>query len=60
MKSGMAKNFISFKPKEHFVYLNIKGNFDEKVIASLEDGGLECSYDNRGNEYSIKLHIGWI
>lgn len=55
-KNGMAKNFISFKPKKDFFYLVIKGNYDESVLNALEEKGLESTYINRWNEYDIKVH----
>lgn len=54
-KGGVAKNFIAFKPKKHFLYLVVKGKLDETIISSIEDAGLEINYQSRWSEYNIKL-----
>ena len=55
-KDGIAKNFISFKPKKAFIWFNIKGLKDDDVIAELENSGLESDYDSRWNQYRIKIN----
>lgn len=55
-KDGMAKNFMYFKPKKSFISLRIKGNKDEKLLFDLDNSGVECDYDNRSNQYRIKLN----
>lgn len=55
-KNGIARNFISFKPKKSFIYLVVKGKYDEQIQSNLDGSGLEASYENRWNEYDIKLN----
>lgn len=55
-KDGIAKNFVSFKPKKNFLYILIKANEDNEIIANLENCGLDVSYDSRFKQYTIKLN----
>lgn len=54
-KDGIAKNFVTFKPKKSFLYLVIKGTEDSEKIRLLEDAGLDTSYTARWKEYNIRL-----
>ncbi len=55
VKDGIAKNFISFKPKKSFLYLVIKGTEDLEKLKELENSGLDVSYKARWKVYDIKL-----
>lgn len=54
-KDGIAKNFVTFKPKKSFLYLVIKGTEDSEKIKLLENTGLDTSYTARWKEYNIRL-----
>lgn len=54
-KDGIAKNFISFKPKKNFLHLFYKGNENPQLSERLEEEGLDISYDSRWKQYRIKL-----
>lgn len=54
-KDGIAKNFISFKPKKTYIWLNIKGLKDDEIFNNMENSGLDCDYDSRWNQYRIKI-----
>lgn len=54
-KDGVAKNFISFKPKKSFLYLIFKANEDKQLSDKLEEAGLEITYESRWKQYRIKL-----
>ncbi len=57
VKDGIAKNFICFRPKKNFVYLNIKtGEEDSQLAKDFEDAGLDASYISRDRTYAIKLN----
>lgn len=55
VKDGIAKNFVSFKPKKSFLYLVIKGAEDPEKFKTLENSGLDVSYKARWRVYDIKL-----
>ncbi|MCR5333277.1 MAG: hypothetical protein K6E11_04625 [Bacilli bacterium] len=55
-EGGIAKNFISFKPKKKYLYFVTKGTMSEEIISKLEEAGLDVSYENRWKEYNIKLN----
>lgn len=54
-KNGIVKNFITFKPKKSFLYLNIKGEENVKIKNLLEEAGLDVSYSSGWKEYNIKI-----
>lgn len=54
-KDGVARNFISFKPKKSFLYLIFKANEDKQLSEKLEDAGLDITYESRWKQYRIKL-----
>ncbi len=55
-KDGVAKNYISFKPKKNFVYFIFKGNEDVQLSKKLEELGMDISYESRFKQYKIKLN----
>ncbi len=54
-KDGVAKNFISFKPKKSFLYLFFKTNESKELSQKLEATDLEYTYDSRWRQYRVKL-----
>lgn len=54
-KDGIAKNYISFKPKKSYLYLLFKANEDSTLTQKLEDNGLDIIYDSRWKQYRIKI-----
>ena len=55
-KDGLARNFISFKPKKNYLYLIVKGDDDSEKAKSIEDNGLEVNYLARHKQYRIRLN----
>lgn len=54
-KDGIAKNFISFKPKKSFLHLLFKTNENPDLSQRIEDAGLDVTYENRWKQYRLKL-----
>ncbi|MBR0462460.1 MAG: hypothetical protein IJJ00_07105 [Erysipelotrichaceae bacterium] len=54
-KDGVAKNYVSIRPKKSFVYLEIKSNETPEVAEVLERAGLDIDYDKRWSHYRIKI-----
>ncbi|WP_026499333.1 hypothetical protein [Butyrivibrio sp. WCD2001] len=54
-KNGVAKNFISFKPKKSFLHLFFKTNENPELSAKIEDAGLDVTYESRWKQYRVKL-----
>ena len=54
-KDGIAKNFISFKPKKQFLHFFFKTNESAELTKELEDAGLDIVYDSRWRQYRVKL-----
>jgi len=54
-RDGVAKNYISFKPKKSFIYLCVKALESENWIKQLEDAGLDASYVSRNRQYEIRI-----
>ena len=54
-RDGVAKNFISFKPKKSFLYFCIRASEDNDRIKELEDAGLDASYVSRNRQYEVRL-----
>ena len=54
-KDGIAKNFISFRPKKSFLYFIFKTNESPELSQKLEEAGLDASYDSRWRQYKVKL-----
>ena len=54
--NGVAKNFISFKPKKKFMYLGFKGHEDVEISKTLEDAGIDFSYESRWKRYDVKIN----
>ena len=52
---GMSRNFMTFIPKNKFMYLRFKGNEDAEITKKLEDAGLEFSYLLRDKRYEVKI-----
>ena len=55
-KDGIAKNFISFKPKKSFLHFIFKTNENPVLSAQLEEVGLDVTYDSRWKQYRIKIN----
>jgi len=54
-KDGIAKNFISFKPKKTFIHFIFRANENSSLLAKLEDAGLDVAYESRWKQCRIKL-----
>lgn len=54
-KDGIAKNFISFKPKKSFLHFLFKTNENQELLKKIEDTGLDVTYDSRWRQYRVKL-----
>ncbi len=54
-KDGVAKNFISFKPKKSFLYFIFKTNENQELSSKLENEGLDVTYDSRWRQYRVKF-----
>lgn len=54
--NGVSKNFMNFSPKKKFVYLGFRGPEDEEINQTLDNQGLEFSYDSRHKRYDVKIH----
>ena len=52
---GVAKNFIAFRPKKKFIYVEFRGQEDIEISKALEDEGIDFSYDSRRKRYDIKI-----
>lgn len=52
---GVSKNFLSFIPKKKFMYLRFKGHENEETSKTLDNEGLEFSYDIRWKSYTVKI-----
>lgn len=55
-KDGMAKNFVSFKPKKNYLYLIVKGDDNSERMKMIEDVGLDVTYLTRWKQYRIRLN----
>lgn len=54
-KDGIAKNFISFKPKKSFLHFIFKTNESPELSQKIEDAGLDVTYESRWRQYRVKL-----
>ncbi len=54
-KDGIAKNFISFKPKKSFLHFIFKTNEDSELTKKIEAAGLDVTYESRWRQYRVKL-----
>ena len=54
-KNGSTSNFISFRPKKKFIYLNTKCENAEKRKDELDNSSLDWSYAPRNRAYRIKI-----
>ena len=54
--NGVSKNFMNFSPKKKFVYVGFRGPEDEEINQTLDNQGLEFSYDSRHKRYDVKIH----
>lgn len=53
--NGIAKNFMAFRPKKKFIYVEFRGQEDAEISQTLEDEGIDFSYDSRRKRYDIKI-----
>ena len=53
--NGVAKNFMAFRPKKKFIYIEFRGQEDVEVSKTLENEGIDFSYDSRRKRYDIKI-----
>lgn len=55
-KDGVARNFISFRPKKNYIWLHLKCSQTDESNDSLNSTELEWNYDNRWKQYSIRIN----
>ena len=55
-KDGVAKNFISFKPKKNYLWLKIKCVQSEEINNKLDGTDIVWNYDNRWRQYSVRIN----
>lgn len=53
--NGVSKNFMSFTPKKKFIYWEFRGHEDIEITKTLEDQGLDFSYDGKWRAYKVKI-----
>lgn len=53
--NGIAKNFMAFRPKKKFIYVEFRGQEDIEISKTLENEGIDFSYDSRRKRYDIKI-----
>ena len=53
--NGIAKNFMAFRPKKKFIYIEFRGQEDVEISKTLENEGIDFSYDSRRKRYDIKI-----
>ena len=53
--NGIAKNFMAFRPKKKFIYIEFRGQEDVEISKTLENEGIDFSYDGRRKRYDIKI-----
>ena len=53
--NGIAKNFMAFRPKKKFIYVEFRGQEDAEISETLENEGIDFSYDSRRKRYDIKI-----
>ena len=53
--NGVAKNFMAFRPKKKFIYIEFRGQEDVEISKTLENEGIDFSYDSRRKRYDIKI-----
>ena len=58
-KDGIAKNFISFKPKKSFLHFIFKTNENQELSQRIEDAGLDVTYEVRWRQYYEKIIDGY-
>lgn len=55
-RSGIANNFVHFRPKQKFLKLTFKCEQSEELEKQLEAAGIELiGYDKRWREYTIRI-----
>ena len=54
--NGVARNFVSFRPKKNYMYLAMKSPADDTAETKLEEAGLETTYNARWRERNIRLN----
>lgn len=55
-KDGIAKNFVSFKPKKSYVWVDIKCDKSQETEDLLQRTDLEYTYANAWSYYEIKIN----
>ncbi|MBQ6492243.1 MAG: hypothetical protein IJI92_00025 [Erysipelotrichaceae bacterium] len=55
-KDGVAKNYVSIKPKKSYLYLEIKSLEMPEISERIEQAGLDIDYNKRWSVYRIKIN----
>ena len=46
---------MAFRPKKKFIYIEFRGQEDVEISKTLENEGIDFSYDSRRKRYDIKI-----
>lgn len=57
-KAGQPNNFVTFKPKKDWLWVEVRLDRSEEVQAKLDASGLESDYEARWGKYRIRLLKG--
>ena len=54
-KDGLIKNFVTFRPRKNYIYMNIKGEFQQEFADGLDEAEIEQTYNSKWKEYVVRL-----
>ena len=54
-RAGRPDNFVAFRPKKDWIWLEVRLDRDDEAQAKLDEAGLEAKYDTRWGRYNIRL-----
>jgi hypothetical protein len=57
-RAGRPDNFVAFKPKKDWVWMEVRLERDDETQVSLDEAGVEAKYDARWGQYRIRLTKG--
>ena len=56
IKDGLSKNFITFRPKKKFVYIDFKSLESSDRQKSFEDAGIDFDFNARNDSCRIRIN----